>query len=68
MSPAGQQGFNLAVPADACAILHSASSYLRAHISRAEDVVDLSWYEECFELRWNVCGSVRDVKITNAED
>lgn len=26
------------------------------------------WYEECFELRWDICGSVWDVEIANAQD
>ncbi len=25
------------------------------------------WYEECFEFRWDVCGSVRYVEIANAQ-
>ena len=66
MSPAAQEDFTLALLVTACTTPHCASPYLRAQVSRAEDVVYLSWYEECFEFRWDVCGSVWNMQITNA--
>ena len=48
--------------------LHLVGTYLGAQVSWAQDVVNLPWYKECFELRWDVCGSVGYVEIANAQD
>ncbi len=42
--------------------------HLRAQVAWTEDVMYFPWYEKCFEFRWDVCSSVWDVEIANAQD
>ena len=67
MSPAAQEGLQRVLPVFACMNRRSVCPYLRAQVARAEDVMYLSWYEKGFKFRWDICSSVWDVEIANAQ-